>query len=146
MEIWHIWIFIGIALLIVEIFTPGFFVGSVAVGAMAAAVAAAAGGSATIQTLSMAVGILITFIFIRPIVYNFLGSSPSKQTGVYALIGQEAIVLSQIRNCTNEGRIKIRGEEWKACSLTGEIIEEGEIVVVKRIEGVTAYVVARKGE
>lgn len=141
MEIWHIWIIIGIAFLVWEVFTPGFFVASIGVGAFFAAITSYFGGGATYQVISIIIGALITFLFIRPLFLWYQKSKgDNRETGTYALIGQTALVLESIKSNTNEGRVKVKGEEWKACSSCGDNIEEGDLVVVEKIEGATAFV------
>ena len=141
METWHIWIIIGIAFLVWEIFTPGFFVASIGVGAFLAAITSYFGGGATYQIVSLIIGALITFLFIRPLfIWYQKSKGDNRETGTYALIGQTALVLESIKNSTNEGRVKIGGEEWKACSSGGDDIAEGDLVVVEKIEGATVFV------
>ncbi len=141
MDAWHIWIIIGIIFFIIEIFTPAFFFASLGIGAFITSIAAYYDYSMTAQISALSGGTFIVFIGVRPLL-KLLQSAKgdNRTTGIDALIGQKAIVIKQIDNANNWGRIKLGGEEWKACSINGEILEESYMVVVEKIEGVTAYV------
>ena len=62
------------------------------------------------------------------------------RTNVHGLIGRTAKVIAKIDNAENQGRVQIGGEDWRARSENGEIIEAGKLVKVVRIEGATAFV------
>lgn len=141
MNIWHIWIILGIVFFIIEIFTPSFFFASLGVGAFIASVAAYYDYSITAQISVLSGGTFIIFIGVRPLLKLMQSTKgDNRKIGVNALIGQEAIVINQIDHANNSGRIKLGGEEWKACSANKDILEEGCMVIVKKIEGVTAHV------
>lgn len=141
LQIWHVWIIAGILLFIMEIFVPAFLMGSLGLGAWAAAVAAGFGLSFTIQLSVFAVTMLVVFFLLRPFFNKTLAryDNPTK-TGVQALIGKRALVTEPIHNITNQGRVKIGGELWKACSANGQSIPEGAHVEIQRVEGVTVFV------
>lgn len=50
-------------------------------------------------------------------------------------IGKTALVTEEIRNDRNEGRAKLDGADWAARSENGQVIAEGEVVTVVRIDG-----------
>ena len=61
-------------------------------------------------------------------------------TNVDAIVGTRGIVTAEIDNVCAAGQIKLNGIEWTARSTTGQIIPEGTLVRVDRIEGVKAFV------
>ena len=61
-------------------------------------------------------------------------------TNVDAIIGARGVVTAEIDNVCAAGQIKLNGMDWSARSTTGEIIPEGALVRVERIEGVKAFV------
>ena len=61
-------------------------------------------------------------------------------TNVDAIVGTRGIVTAEIDNVCAAGQIKVNGMEWSARSTTGEIIPEGTLIRVERIEGVKAFV------
>jgi len=141
---WQIWIIVGIAFFILEIFTPGFLVASIGVGAFLAAIASAFGWSLAIQIVALAVGVALSLILIRPLLYKRGKGVQSQPTGVEALIGKDALVFEDIRNAQNKGRVRIGNEDWKALSEEGVDIDKNTQVTVARITGATAYVYVKK--
>ena len=141
MQIWHIWIIFGIMFFVIEVFTPGFFFASLGVGAFVASIAAYYEFSLTAQICSLTVGTFVVFIGVRPILETFQSTkSDKRKIGVEALIGRKAIVVEYIDHKVNKGRIKIGGEEWKACCIDECDLEKDSFVIVEKIEGVTAFV------
>ena len=61
-------------------------------------------------------------------------------TNVDAIVGTRAVVTAEIDNVCAAGQVKVNGMEWSARSTTGEIIPEGTLIRVERIEGVKAFV------
>ncbi len=145
MEVWHIWIIAGLILLVVEIFTPGFVVGSFGAACFFAALTAFMGLGAASQLGAFSVATLVFFFGVRPFYQKYLQrfDDPAR-LGVERILGASAVVVEPINNAENAGRIKVQGELWKAASLGDESIAAGTTVVVKKIEGVTAYVVQQK--
>ncbi len=73
------------------------------------------------------------------IVYKLLRRKPS--TGDEGMIGQIGVAVSRIRG---EGRIKVRGEIWKAES--SDVIKAGEKVVIDGMSGLTLRVSRLKND
>ena len=61
-------------------------------------------------------------------------------TNVDAIVGTRGIVTAEIDNVCAAGQVKVNGMEWSARSTTGEIVPEGALVRVERVEGVKLYV------
>ena len=61
-------------------------------------------------------------------------------TNVDAIVGTRAVVTAEIDNVCAAGQVKINGMDWSARSTNGQIIPEGTLVRVERIEGVKAFV------
>jgi len=141
MEAWQLWTIIGFLLLIIEIFTPGFVLGSFGLGAFGGGLAAYWGYSLSVQLIVFSIITLAIFFGIRPLYLKYLKRfEADHKTGVQAFIGKQYKVTETISNSEDTGRIKIGGESWRARSETGEVIEAGKMVTVIKIEGATAYV------
>jgi len=113
--------------------------GMLAVGALAAAIAAGLGGDIVVQVLVFAVVSVALIAVVRPIATRHRSQRPQLVTGVDALKGKQAVVLERVDNAG--GRIKLAGEVWSARSLdTGRAYEVGQEVDVVDIEGATAIV------
>ena len=71
MEVWHIWIIAALVLVIIEIFTSGFAVICLSVGAVGGAIAAACDCSFKIQLLAFALASFVALILVRPLLFLF---------------------------------------------------------------------------
>jgi membrane protein implicated in regulation of membrane protease activity len=137
---WLIWAIAAVLLSVGEIFTPGlFFLGPVALAAVAAAVVALVGVGVAAQLVAFIAGSIATVLFLRPIARRHLHMPAAIRTGTAALEGRKALVLQRVDN--NGGRVRIGGEEWSARAyMEGQILEPGTRVEVVTIEGATALV------
>jgi membrane protein implicated in regulation of membrane protease activity len=137
---WLIWAIAAVLLSVGEIFTPGlFFLGPVALAAVAAAVVALVGVGVAAQLVAFIAGSIATVLFLRPIARRHLHMPAAIRTGTAALEGRKALVLQRVDN--NGGRVRIGGEEWSARAyMEGQILEPGTRVEVVKIEGATALV------
>ena len=140
MSAWIAWAIATVLLAVGEIFTPGlFFLGPIAVAALAATVAAAVGGPIWLQIVVFGVGSFAAVGVLRPIARAHLTMPRAIRTGSAALEGARAIVLQRVDG--RDGRVKIGGEEWSARSyVPDEAYEVGTEVEVAQIQGATALV------
>jgi membrane protein implicated in regulation of membrane protease activity len=135
-----VWVVVAVGLGIGEVLTPGlFFLGPVALAAVAAAVAAAAGAGWVGSVVVFLIGSLLSLAFLRPIARRHVRLPALSRTGTDALIGKKALVTRRVD--AHGGRVRIGGEEWSARSyLDGQVLAEGTTVDVVQIEGATALV------
>ena len=138
---WYYWLILGILLIIIEIFTPGFVLASFGIGCLLAALGSFLGFNIYIQITLFCFGTLFVFFTIRPLYKkHILPEKDQEPTNVDALKGQQARVIEKIDPDQDSGRVKIGGEDWRAVTENGSTIESGEKVEVLRIEGVKAIV------
>ena len=145
MEAWHYWVIVGILLMLIEIFTPGFILASFGIAAFGGAIIAYLDFSFKYQLLSFAILVLTVFFGIRPVYMKyFMKFDDQRKTNVDALIDRECFVTEEIDNLNGLGQVKIGGELWKAQSLDGSKYKKNEIVIVSKIEGATVYIINSK--
>lgn len=132
MEYYQIWLIAAIVLVIIELLTAGFGVICFAVGALFSALAAFLGMDSLVwQLLIFAVASVLCFIFLRPVVLRFLDKkSKDVKTNADALIGKTAMVSETIDSSANQGRVAVDGDDWKAVSADGSVINKGEKVEI----------------
>ena len=132
MEYYQIWLIAAIVLVIIELLTAGFGVICFAVGALFSALAAFLGVDSLVwQLLIFAVASVLCFIFLRPVVLRLLDKkSKDVKTNADALIGKTAIVSETIDSSANQGRVAVDGDDWKAVSADGSVINKGEKVEI----------------
>lgn len=140
MPAWLAWSIAAMLLAVGEIFTPGlFFLGPVALAAVAGAVAAAVGAAVWLQLVIFVAGSLASLGLLRPIARAHLRMPAAIRTGAAALEGAHAVVLQRVDR--DGGRVRIGGEEWSARAyMPDQVIEPGAQVEVMKIEGATALV------
>jgi membrane protein implicated in regulation of membrane protease activity len=139
MEDWLIWFLGAIALFVAEMFTAGFWLACLAVGAVVAGfVALVPGLGPATQGITFAVSSLVSMVGLRPRLMHYfqLGPGSDLRTGVDALLGKTGIVTERIGPGT--GRVKVDGEDWRGAS--SEVIEPGTPVTIIQVDGTTLMV------
>jgi membrane protein implicated in regulation of membrane protease activity len=137
---WVIWSIVALVLVVGEIFTPGmFFLGPVALAAVAAAIVDVVGGGPIVQLIVFIAGAIASVLIVRPIAKSHLHVPAPLRTGTAALTGAKAVVLQRVDS--DGGLVRIGGEEWSARAyMDGQSYEPGDRVEVVKIEGATALV------
>jgi len=140
MSAWLAWAIAAAFLAAGELFTPGmFFLGPVALAAVAGAAVAAGGAAVWIQLVVFIAGAAASIGLLRPIARAHLRMPAAIRTGTAALEGAKAVVLQRVDE--NGGRVQIGGEEWSARAyMPDQVLEPGTHVEVAKIEGATALV------
>ncbi|TML94519.1 MAG: NfeD family protein [Actinobacteria bacterium] len=140
MPAWLIWAIAAVLLSVGELLTPGmFFLGPVALAAIASGIVALADVGVAWQLLVFIAGSIGSVWFLRPIARRHLHMPAALRTGTAALEGTKAVVLQRVD--ANGGRVRIGGEEWSARAyLEDQVLEPGARVEVVKIEGATALV------
>lgn len=137
------WIVLGVALVVAEIFTLGFFLLWFGIGAFAAAIVGMAGGGFLLQFLAFAIVSILMTAMSRTILAKYFGHSESNamKTGVDSLPGKIGTVTIESRGSLHEGAVKAYGSTWTAYPMEGEApLIEGEKVEVVEVRGSSIYV------
>ena len=142
MEDWHIWVIAGVVLLIAEIFTPGFVLACFGVACLVAAVIAAFDVSLTFEVIVFCVASVVAFFAVRPLFVKrfYRSDDEAAKTNVDALVGKEGMVAERVDPSLNVGRVTLGGDNWRAVSADGVVIERGDKVEVVRVEGTKLFV------
>ncbi|MBR4849797.1 MAG: NfeD family protein [Alistipes sp.] len=141
MEGWHIWVIIALIFVIVEIFTSGFAVMCISFGCLFGAGASLLEWELKWQLLAFAIGTVLAFMTVRPLVYKFFYKKVGEvKTNAEALIGRRAIVTERIEGELHPGRVKVDGDDWKAICESAEPIEVGEAVEITALNSIIVTV------
>jgi membrane protein implicated in regulation of membrane protease activity len=137
---WLAWAIIAVLLVIGEVLTPGlFFLGPIAVAAVAAAIAAAFGGGWVVDLGVFVAGSVAAVGVLRPIARSHIKMPLAMRTGAAALVGASGVVVEQVD--AHAGRVKIGGEVWSARALDeSQVLAPGTPVQIAEIQGATALV------
>jgi membrane protein implicated in regulation of membrane protease activity len=141
MSSWLIWFIVAVVLFILEIFTPTFVLACFGIGCLVAGLAAYFSAGVIIQVLTFSLFTVVVFFGIRPFVLKFLFRRRlDVKTNVDALAGKSGFVIEKIDAVDNMGRVNVQGEDWRGVSIDGAVIEKGEKIIVKSVEGTKLFV------
>jgi membrane protein implicated in regulation of membrane protease activity len=139
MDEWVLWLIAAVVFAVGEVLTMGFFLAPFAVGALVAAVVAAAGAGLVASGLVFLVISSVAFMGLRPIAKRHMKLPAELRTGTAALVGKTATVVEAIDR--DAGCVRIDGEIWTARPYDeDESFEPGQRVQVLQIRGATALV------
>ena len=136
-----IWLVLGVALMIAEVFTLGFVLFWFGIGALAAALVGFLGAGLGIQFLVFAgVSIALTAMS-RTIFAKYLpGPAEHYKSGVDSLPGKVGTVTGASAGALNESAVKVYGSTWTAFPIDDVALTEGEKVEVVEVRGSSIYV------
>lgn len=141
MDIWQIWLAVGLAMAVLEIFTSGFAVLCFGIGAVGAAVVAAVTPDIRWQVGAFVLCSFIALLYVRPFFKKiFSHGKPAPKSGVEALIGRKVRVETDILPDRSGGRVAVDGDSWKAVSADDSAIRKGETVVICSVDSVVLTV------
>ena len=142
-ELWRwFWTILAVVATIAEIFTAGFFLLPVGIGALAAAVLAWVGVDPLAQWLVFFGVTAIAFAYLRRFARHQDDDQPN--VGANRWAGARGIVIGEIDPDHSQGMVRVEGEEWRATTDEG-VIPEGARIVVREVRG-SKLVVARAAE
>jgi len=140
MSTWWLWILAALVSGIIEVMIVSFVFLMLAIGALAAGIAAACGANLMVQLIVFIVVSVALLVVLRPFLKGRIERSnsyvPSNTDG---LIGKTAYVTETVGE--RHGRIQFTGGEWSART-EGPELPVGAEVRVDRIDGATAVVSA----
>lgn len=132
---YYYWLIATAFLVILELVTAGFGVICFAIGTLIAAILAYFELGLEFQISAFIVGSILALVFIRPFALKWLNKRGGEQvaTNADAIIGRKAVVTETIDAVKGTGYVRIDGDQWKAVSQTGAVIEVGaEVTVISR--------------
>lgn len=136
---WHYWILAALVLFILEIFTPGFVLACLGIGAIGAGIVSFF-TSFEIQLLVFGFICILSYIFIRPIALRYLNKETGFKSNVDVLKGKRATVTQAFDSKLMRGRVKIDGDDWRAETELEEKLKIGDVVEIVRVESNTLIV------
>ncbi|MDQ2588836.1 NfeD family protein [Saccharothrix yanglingensis] len=135
-----IWLILGVVLVAAEVLSGDFVLVMLGLAAFGAAGSAALGADVVVSAIVFGVVSLGLVAGARPAIRRRLELGRGHRSGVEALVGGTAVVVSTVDG--HGGRVRIGGEVWSARSLDHEVIEPGAEVTVVEISGATAVVLS----
>lgn len=136
----YFWLIAIILFVVLELATMGLTTIWFALGSLTALAVAVVGGPVWLQAVVFTLVSFITLFGVRNIAAGYFNKN-REQTNVMGLIGKKGIVTEKISNVLACGQVTVAGQEWTARTLEdGAVYEEGEMVVIRDIQGVKLIV------
>src|SRR5437870_13731081 len=139
MQGWLLWLLLAIALFVGEMFTAGFWLACLAVGAAVAGVVGLIPGLGFVpQGVAFAAASVVSMAGLRPRLMRYfqLGPSSELRTGVDALLGKTGIVTER-GGPGGPGRVRVDGEDWRGASSAATAMEPGTQLTISSADGCT---------
>lgn len=133
-----VWTILAILFAVLEGFTLGLTSIWFSAGALIALVAAGLGLPVFAQIVVFVLCSGLMVVYTRPVAIKVFKIGTHK-TNVDSLIGKSGIVTKGITEF-EIGHVKVKGQIWSAKSINNTPLEEGQKVVVIKIEGVKLFV------
>ncbi|ATE54829.1 NfeD family protein [Actinosynnema pretiosum] len=133
-----IWMILGVLLIAAEVLSGDFVLVMLGAAALGAAGAAGLGADPVVSALVFSALSLGLVAGVRPVLRRRLDKGLGHRSGVEALLGGTAVVVSTVDG--HGGRVRIGGEVWSARSVDHAVLEPGAEVTVVEISGATAVV------
>jgi membrane protein implicated in regulation of membrane protease activity len=133
-EVWRwVWTFLAVAAAIAEIFTAGFFLLPIAIGAFGAAILAWSGVNAIAQWFVFFGVSAIAFGYLRRFAQHQDEHQP--RVGANRWVEARGVVIADIVPDTGSGMVRVDGEEWRAASARQQPIPTGTRIEVVEVRG-----------
>lgn len=136
---WQMWLIASGVFFIIEIFTVGFLIFWLGVGALIAMLISFLTSNIIIQTTVFVISSGLLIFATKPLV-NKITKKEIVPTNVYSIVGKKGIVIEDIDWSTGTGQIKSEGEVWSAKTNEQINIPKGTEVEIESIDGVKVIV------
>lgn len=134
-----LWLILMVVFLVVEASTVTMMSLWFAAGALAAMVISLLQGAVWLQVTVFVAVSAVLLTALRPLVRKYV-TPKLTATNVDSVIGSTGLVTVAIDNVKATGQVKLGAMVWTARSSSGDLIPEGTLVRVEKIEGVKVFV------
>lgn len=134
---WQIFLLMGIALAVLEIFVPGFILLPIGVGFALTAPVTLLTDSLPVQLVALAGLEGVVFFLARR--YGPIAQRPTVYSGTEGMIGQECEVTEEI-SASRPGYVRLYGDRWQAKTHSLMPLLVGTRARITRFEGNKVYV------
>ena len=135
---WLYWLIVAGIFFIGEIFTIGFLIFWLGIGALLAMFFSFITDNLIIQTAIFVITSVTLIFLTKPIVKKYIDKQERIPTNADSLIGKKGKTITEIT--TEPGLVKIEGEVWTAISENNDTIENNKDVEILKIDGVKLVV------
>ena len=140
MNVWWLFVTVGILLMALEALTPGFIILWFGIAFIVAAIPVYLNASTQVVLITFSITLLLLTVFVRKIFLGTRSEHKGPKTNALSLVGEKGVVIEEINSIKASGLVRIHKEVWTAISKKSEVIPVGQGIVVQKIEGVKLVV------
>ncbi len=137
---WLLWTFVCVVALILEVSSGTFYLMCFAIGAVGAVVVSLMGTPLWLQVLVFSAISAVSVFCVRPLLVKCLHPVQKERlSNASALVGRQGVVIEPI-SAERPGYVRVDGDEWRAVTADGTMIERGETVRITAINSIIVTV------
>ncbi len=122
---WLLWTLVCVVALILEVSSGTFYLMCFAIGAVGAVVVSLMGTPLWLQVLVFSVISAVSVFCVRPLLVKCLHPVQKERlSNASALVGRQGVVIEPI-SAERPGYVRVDGDEWRAVTADGTMIERG---------------------
>ena len=138
-QIWHYWVIAAFFFFVLEVFIPGFIMGSIGLGCLLAMFGALVNLPLWVNVILFIIGFLIGIVMLKPMLKKWEKTADVK-TNADGLIGRIGKVCETIDPEAGTGRVHVDGDDWRALSSENLKIDVGTNVEIIALESIVVTV------
>lgn len=137
---WLLWTLVCVVALILEVSSGTFYLMCFAIGAVGAVVVSLMGTPLWLQVLVFSVISAVSVFCVRPLLVKCLHPVQKERlSNASALVGRQGVVIEPI-SAERSGYVRVDGDEWRAVTADGTMIERGVNVRITAINSIVVTV------
>ncbi len=137
---WLLWTLVCVVALILEVSSGTFYLMCFAIGAVGAVVVSLMGTPLWLQVLVFSVISAVSVFCVRPLLVKCLHPVQKERlSNASALVGRQGVVIEPI-SAERPGYVRVDGDEWRAVTADGTMIERGVNVRITAINSIVVTV------
>ncbi len=140
MNVWWLFVTVGILLMALEALTPGFIIMWFGVAFIVAAIPVYLNASTAVILITFAITLLLLTVFVRRIFLGARFKHKGPKTNALSILGEKDVVIEEINSIKATGLVRVHKEVWTAISKKSEVIPVDQVIVVHMLDGVKLIV------
>lgn len=137
---WLLWTLVCVVALILEVSSGTFYLMCFAIGAVGAVVVSLMGTPLWLQVLVFSAISAVSVFCVRPLLVKCMHPVQKERlSNASALVGRQGVVIEPI-SAERPGYVRIDGDEWRAVTADGTMIERGVNVRITAMNSIVVTV------
>ena len=137
---WLLWTLVCVVALILEVSSGTFYLMCFAIGAVGAVVVSLMGTPLWLQVLVFSAISAVSVFCVRPLLVKCLHPVQKERlSNASALVGRQGVVIESI-SAERPGYVRVDGDEWRAVTADGTMIERGVNVRITAMNSIVVTV------